>query len=236
MFTEVLINYIRENYKIKSLEISDSIGLLNLALEELKDEIDKNVSKKLNLNEFDKVREDVEISELIKNKMEENDDLIEKLNIDDDIEKEIIKKEKDIERVDYELYKVDSTVGHTLYEDLTDKRPDSFTIEGENYKVTYWRDMLVEVALHLYKKDGAKFESFLEDKSMRGRKRKYFSRNIEEIDEAKEVGNSGIYIITLLSANSIKNLIIKMLRKYSLNISDVIVYFRADYSELNNKN
>lgn len=46
------------------------------------------------------------------------------------------------------------------------------------------------------------------------------------------IKGADIYITTNLSANSIRNLIIKCLKKYNMKISDFKIYFRADYSDL----
>jgi len=42
-----------------------------------------------------------------------------------------------------------------------------------------------------------------------------------------------IYVETKLSANSLRNLIVNLLKEYNFKISDYKIYFRADYTELN---
>ncbi|WP_235357043.1 hypothetical protein [Bacillus alveayuensis] len=42
-----------------------------------------------------------------------------------------------------------------------------------------------------------------------------------------------IYVETFMNSNGFRNLIIKLLKEYSLKMSDYKIYLRADYSELN---
>lgn len=44
--------------------------------------------------------------------------------------------------------------------------------------------------------------------------------------------SANIYIETNQSANSIRTLLIKVLNKYNINISQYKIFLRADYSEL----
>jgi ribose 5-phosphate isomerase RpiB len=52
------------------------------------------------------------------------------------------------------------------------------------------------------------------------------------MNDPKPVLNK-IYVETNQSANSLRNLIVKMLKEFNLKISDYKIYFRADYTELN---
>jgi hypothetical protein len=42
-----------------------------------------------------------------------------------------------------------------------------------------------------------------------------------------------VYIETNMSGNGVRNLILKMLKAYGYKATDFKVYFRADYTELN---
>ena len=76
--------------------------------------------------------------------------------------------------------------------------------------------------------------NFAEMPSMNGKKRRYFSFDKEELRKPKMIANK-IYVETNQSSNAIRNLIIKMLKKFNYNINDFKVYFRADYSSLNDQ-
>lgn len=47
-----------------------------------------------------------------------------------------------------------------------------------------------------------------------------------------EIKSVNIYVATNISTNGIRNLLIKMLNKYNIKISDYKIYLKADYSEL----
>ena len=49
---------------------------------------------------------------------------------------------------------------------------------------------------------------------------------------AREIKLANIYVETNLSANGIRNLLIKILNKYNIKLSDYKIYLKADYSEL----
>ena len=52
------------------------------------------------------------------------------------------------------------------------------------------------------------------------------------IRATREIKLANIYVETNLSANGIRNLLIKMLNKYNIKLSDYKIYLKADYSEL----
>lgn len=82
--------------------------------------------------------------------------------------------------------------------------------------------------------DAAKFNELIDDPVMKGRKVSYFSRNFVDRKNEK-IKNLDIYVWTNLSANSIRNLIRKLMRKFDIKITDYYIYLRADYSPLHKK-
>lgn len=44
--------------------------------------------------------------------------------------------------------------------------------------------------------------------------------------------NHDIYIETNMSANSIRNLLVKLLKRYEIKITDYQIFLRADYTDL----
>ena len=68
---------------------------------------------------------------------------------------------------------------------------------------------------------------------MNGKKAIYFSRvKLPTMRSAREIKIANIYVETHLSANGIRNLLIKMLNKYNIKLSDYKIYLKADYSKL----
>ena len=48
--------------------------------------------------------------------------------------------------------------------------------------------------------------------------------------------SGSIYVETNMSSNSIRNIIVKMLREYDIKVNDFKLYFRADYTNINKEN
>lgn len=67
---------------------------------------------------------------------------------------------------------------------------------------------------------------------MQGRKVPYFSKEIVGLRRPKKVSGTDIYVMTNMSANQIRNVVEKMLRKYDIKINDYKVYLRADYTSM----
>lgn len=85
------------------------------------------------------------------------------------------------------------------------------------------------------RKDNKLFTSFLYDDSMRGRTCKYFSDNPKELRRYILVKGSNIYVECNLSANHIRNIIIKLLEKYNISKQYCKFYIRRDLSPIHNE-
>ena len=70
------------------------------------------------------------------------------------------------------------------------RRPASFTFNSETQPVSSWPDLLVGVCSMIRDKHPAEFERILD---IRGRTLPYFSRNEEEVNLPRQIGDSGIY-------------------------------------------
>jgi len=75
--------------------------------------------------------------------------------------------------------------------------------------------------------DEKKFVDFENSRVMNGKKRKYFSREVSKVGNPKRLKNK-LYVEVNQSANSLRNLLIKLLKAYGFNLSDYKVYLRAD--------
>ena len=64
---------------------------------------------------------------------------------------------------------------------MTGKKPTAFTFNGTKCdEVKSWKDMLVKFCEIVHKDQGSRFEEVL---SFRGRKRRYFSRNLDDLTQ-----------------------------------------------------
>lgn len=86
---------------------------------------------------------------------------------------------------------------------------------------------------YLAKKDIRIVRGVADDFKMNGKKVIYFSRvKLPTMRAAREIKLANIYVETNLSANGIRNLLIKILNKYNIKLSEYKIYLKADYSEL----
>lgn len=96
----------------------------------------------------------------------------------------------------------------------------SFTFLGKKYKAKIWKDLLTTVAEILfqnYKTD------FYKVTSMHGTKRTYFSRTPDDLREPKKVSNSGLFVETHWSANSIVRVTLDLIALFGYSDRDLII-------------
>ena len=68
---------------------------------------------------------------------------------------------------------------------------------------------------------------------MNGKKVAYFSKERAfSMRSPVYIENVGLYIETNLSANAIRNLLIKILGRFEIKISEYKIYLKADYSDM----
>jgi predicted type IV restriction endonuclease len=88
-------------------------------------------------------------------------------------------------------------------------RPISaFVFSGTQHRVRSYKDLLMSMCDILIEKHGSELDKVL---NIRGRKRPYFTRNSNELRIPLEVNETGIFVETNLSANSIVKLCTDML-------------------------
>lgn len=142
---------------------------------------------------------------------------------------------KEICKINYEDYQVDTKVPHRLNESFTWQRPIAFEFRNKKYNVKTWKDVFWELSNILYNIDNEIFFSFINDKEMQGKKRKYFQTNTEEMVRPKKLVDVNLYIETNMSANSIRDTIVKMLNKYEISIEEISIYIHKNYSSAHQK-
>ena len=70
------------------------------------------------------------------------------------------------------------------------RRPASFSFGGETQEVSSWPDLLVGVCSMMQVRHPSEFEKILD---IRGRTLSYFSKNEEEVNIPREIGDTGVY-------------------------------------------
>lgn len=132
------------------------------------------------------------------------------------------------QKLDYDSCKVDDTKPYSLDADFSKKRPVAFIFEGKRYDVQSWKRFIVMVCELLNDKNSKLFQSFPEDDSMQGRKRKYFIR--ESSPYHKKVARTGIWVLTNNDGSANCRIIIKMFEKYDIPITSMEIFIQSDYS------
>lgn len=233
-----ILKFLEEEVPNTIEDIRESLDLVSISLENALEQIGKKVEKFFSDKQYTKVSElslkseEVEkINKEVQNIINELDNIINKGNTKIDNKNISIKDEKEIPN--YNKYLVDNKVEHTLHEDYTHKRPVGFSIENNYIEANEWKNVLLETLNYLVEKDKNIIINFVNDKSMNGKKVTYFASNEKDIARSpKKIKNVNIFVETNQSANLIRNLIVKILNKYHINLSKFKIFLRADYSEL----
>ncbi|WP_283736565.1 hypothetical protein [Clostridium perfringens] len=230
-----LIEFLGKEVPSSVCDIKEALEFLNLVLNDTIGKLGEYSAKSFQDREFAKVLKYTEksqeldgIADKIKGVVEDLDEII---SLNEDEERNELEDEQR-SSVNYEDYLVDRNIAHSLYENLTYKRPCRFEIEGNSFDIRDWKEMLTKLCNYVSKKDPTIINKFPDDPKMNGKKVIYFSRVKLPNMKAERKLDSGIYIETNLSSNGIRNLIIKILGKYNMKINKVKIYFRADYAEL----
>lgn len=156
---------------------------------------------------------------------------------DYDNEEEIITEhaaEKDGRKINYADYAVDENTEYSLIDDFTHKRPAGFKLQNQRYVANDWKDVFVKTCSALAERNLFLFEGLVSDPTMQGKKVVYFAYSPAAMRKPELISGTKIYAHTNLSANQIRNIIQKMLRKFGISTSDYKMYLKADYTSLHN--
>jgi len=100
----------------------------------------------------------------------------------------------------------------------------SFTFDNQIHYVSSWVEFLIKVSEIIYSE---KKDVFKKVETLRGRKRKYYSMNQNEIIRPGKIGDTGYYVNTNLSANSIVKMVFNVLNLFG---------YRKDLLKINYSN
>lgn len=210
--------------------------------------IDGRISELLLERDYDRVTEYVKMSKTVSEIFSYVNGMINKYGLDDEqaiaecpeenLETINELPEDDIEilsgekRVNYENFRVDENVAYNLMTDFRYMRPAAFSLDGVRYPARLWKLVLLKTCELLWEKNHSIFENFVDDKFMRGKTRTYFSRDKETMGKPELVNGTEIFVETNLSANSIRDLIVKMLDKYRIPHATYQIYLSKDLNPL----
>lgn len=238
-----LADKIKQEFPEEGKDLWESIDLVTSAVDAIYDSMTEKVTELMKDLELDRVSSYVEYS---KSLLDLRTILLEcsgLLENETELEEEIatIDEDEAKERTyipNYEAYQVDSTIEHSLYENFTHKKACAFRFCGEYVEVVNMKWVLVETCGLLAKINLKKMESFLNDKSMKGRKVSYFDSKCvieNNITKNERIPGTDIYVWTSSSCNMTRNLLKKLLKKYNIGLNQFKIYLRADYADLHLK-
>lgn len=229
-----LLSNIKNEFPEKAIDIIEGLELLRMVIDDTVETIGERVNESFSDKQYDKLPYYSKLAEEMESYEKKLKEVIDILDIED-LELEDKEEDKDDEKEvpDYSKYTIDKNIEYSLYENFTHKRPYGFKlIDDRLIRVKTWQEMLIKVCENLIEVDEEKIIGFEELEHMNGKKKKYFSSKPKGMRNPKRVANK-IYVETNQSANSIRNLLIKILKEYGLKTGDLKIYLRADYTEIN---
>lgn len=224
-----LLKIIKEYFPEKAVDLSETLGLLQDTLDDTRNEIKKLIIEFYDQGRHEKIEPHNRLGAALLDYIGRIQEIQSALEPDEKVHDSRLEVENQ-EISDYSEYIVDSQVIHNLHEDFTYKRPAAFELNGQKIEVKTWQQMLCKTCEMLLQKDTELFAHLEHDPAMRGRKQKLFSTNTTDMRNPCKLQDSELYVETNLSANAIRNLIIKILGRFGVRNADYKVYLRADYS------
>lgn len=133
----------------------------------------------------------------------------------------------------YREYYIDQKVEYSLNDDFTHKRPVAFKLNHKKELAKDWKEVLIKTLAILAQKDINILKNFTVQSEMQGKRVPYFSEDQhQKMRKPIKIEGTDIYVETNLSANSIRDLVIKVLNQYEIPMNQYKIYLKADYSEL----
>ena len=229
---------IRSDFPDRAVDICDSFLILKEVVNGTMGDINDKMNKAFEDRDFSTVKKYFDLAGQANKYENQLEEIIEILNDDYIMEKTIIETNninwgarKTIPN--YEDYKIDSSVEHSLDEDFTHIRPYGFKfLSDEIVNIRTWKDMLIKTSEILMDIDEQKFVNFENLPKMNGKRRKHFSKRKDDMRNPAGVRGK-IYLETNMDSNGLRKLVIKLLKEYGFTKEDYKVYFAADYTDLN---
>lgn len=229
-----MVRRYKNQFPDKAIDIAESLQLLKETVNGTMDDINKKLNDAFIKRDFEAIERCTLLAKKTHGYENRIEEVIEQIGIESELEVDETDEETEKRAIpNYTDYVVDHHIEHTLYDDFTYKRAYAFRINAHQLvKVKTWQDMLIKTCEFLLVVDERKFLNLEDCKEMQGKKNKYFSVDSYKMRQPRKIGDK-IYVETNQSANSIRNLIIKLLKAYNFKITEYKVFFRADYSNIN---
>lgn len=159
---------------------------------------------------------------------------------DDDLSNELFEDEIETpftsdKRINYEDYRVDESIAYGLMTDFRYMKPAAFSLDGVRYPARLWKLVLLKTCELLWSKNQIVFEDFINDKFMQGKTRDYFSMDNSGMTKPELLEGTNIFVETNLSANNIRDVIVKMLDKYRIPHAAYQIYLSKDLNPLHSE-
>lgn len=220
---EELLNKINKEFPEETGDLIEGLELVAEAIDNIYISTEEKINNTFYNKQFQKISQYTDIAEEMGKVQDKIYSLILTLNMTESQE-EIGTDVEQIKIPFYGKYIEGHKTEHTLYENLTFKKPFGFKFNDQHIiRINTWTELLVRVSEYLIAKDEQKFLEFENNPSMNGRK-KHFSYKSNSLRSPKKVSDK-IYIETNQSGNATRDIIIKMLKAYDIDIKELKIYF-----------
>lgn len=237
-----LVSMIKSEYPKNAIEIKECLMLLSESIDSTISDIQKGANDAFASRKFDKVGELTQFAKKLVDVQTNLEQYTTALELEDTkAETEVINQQDSEQKIEshelpnYSDYAVDSNIPYNLYEDFTHKCPAAFSILGTKVDAKQWKNVFLLTCKILSEKNMNTFLNFVNDSAMQGKKIRYFSKEPENMRKPVQIESTDIFVETNMSSNQIRNVIIKMLKRYDISLADYQVFLRADYTGLHNK-
>ena len=206
-------------------EILRGLFLLNDGLEKTKESIG-NIPYKIlkENNNLDKITD-------MENKIDDLLKSISALGIDITAYQDSSDKRDDVKSKSIDSSISDQPIDENLFQkmDFTGTKPIKFKLLGEEREITSWKDLFFFTCEYLSLLDRGIFDEFVHNPEFRGRTRWYFSYDKKQISTPELINNTNIYAEKNLPANIIRDLLVRMFKRYKIKESGFQVYLKSRY-------
>ena len=249
MSIESIVEFIQNETPENEELLITAYKSLNCLLDIEQDCIDRRIPELVSERDYDRVNKYVKMSRIVsemslfinewanKCRLNKDEAIAEFANKDIEITNELPEDEIETifsaeKRINYENYRVDENIAYDLMTDFRYMKPAAFSLDGVRYPARLWKLVLLKTCELLWEKSHSIFEDFVNDKFMQGKTRTYFSKDNNIMAKPELVKGTGIFVETNLSANSIRDVIIKMLDKYRIPHAAYQIYLSKDLNPL----
>ena len=127
------------------------------------------------------------------------------------------------------IAELDREVPHGLDEDFTFKRPFGFILDGQaTTGLTTWQRLYELVCANLVARDEQRMRSLYEHPDfVSNRGNRTIEHDPHQLRKAMQIAD-GLYIESNLSANSIRDVVRRLLQQYEVPVEQMKVYLRED--------